>query len=237
MGDQRIGTGKLTAAPACSGRRWAGGRGGVRPDDVAGTVAGPPFAAAQALQEFGTMQPLSGAARDYRQDRHWSGVQMGRSTASTGRAASTAGRSKLFIVDYESKPDVGRRKAEKLVRRRRYRRPCRRCPLQCMALACMPVWEEYKIVNMVGVCLDTDDDHHQVQPLQPSGPFDYARRRRVAFAPYLVNKLRAKNGHIAYAGLRLGPIEPRDAYAERKSRNWAGEGRRQPPEFRSAPPT
>src|SRR5205814_9959421 len=60
----------------------------------------------------------------------------------------------LIVADYESKPDVGRRKAEKLVVEDNIDAH-QGGALSNVCLACMPVWEEQKIVNMVGVCLDT----------------------------------------------------------------------------------
>src|SRR5207249_2922028 len=112
--------------------------------------------------------------------------------------------------DYESKPDVGRRKAEKLVVEDKidvheggY--------LSNVCLACMPVWEEHKIVNMIGVCLDTTITTSKCSRYT-FRPFDYAPAQAVAFAPYLVNKM-GKKWHIAYADYSWGQ-STRDAYAE-----------------------
>ena len=85
-------------------------------------------------------------------------------TASTRPAASTAGRSSSIIADYESKPDVGRRKAEKLIVEDKIDAH-QGGFLSNVCLACMPVFSEHKIVNMIGVCLDTTHHHEQVRPL------------------------------------------------------------------------
>jgi branched-chain amino acid transport system substrate-binding protein len=102
----------------------------------------------------------------------------------------------LIVADYESKPDVGRRKAEKLlvednidVHEGGF--------LSNVCLACEPVFEEYKVVNMIGVCLDTTLTTTKCSRYT-FRPFDYAPAQAVAFAPYLVNKM-GKNWHIAYA--------------------------------------
>ena len=60
----------------------------------------------------------------------------------------------LVVADDESKPDVGRRKTEKLVDEDKIDVHVGGF-LSNICLACMPVYEEYKIVNMISVCLDT----------------------------------------------------------------------------------
>src|SRR5213592_4984425 len=131
------------------------------------------------------------------------------STGSTSRAIN--GRPvELVVGDYESKPDVGRRKAEKLVVEDKidvheggY--------LSNVCLACMPVWDEHKILNMIGVCLDTTITTSKCSRYT-FRPFDYAPSQAVAFAPYLVTKL-AKKWHIVYLDYAWGQ-STRDAYAE-----------------------
>src|SRR6266536_1968817 len=138
---------------------------------------------------IGTLQPLSGSAA----------------------AGGINGRPiELIVADYESKPDVGRRKAEKLVEEDKIDAHVGGV-LSNVCLACMPVWEEYKIVNMVGVCLDTTMTTSKCSRYT-FRPFDYAPAQAVAFAPYLVNKL-GKKWHIAYADYAWGQ-STRDAYAE-----------------------
>src|SRR2546428_5436802 len=116
----------------------------------------------------------------------------------------------LVIADYESKPDVGRRKAEKLVVEDKIDAH-QGGFLSNVCLACMPVWEEHKIVNMIGVCLDTTITTSKCSRYT-FRPFDYAPAQAVAFAPYLVNKM-GKQWHIAYADYAWGQ-STRDAYAE-----------------------
>ena len=116
----------------------------------------------------------------------------------------------LVIADYESKPDVGRRKAEKLVVEDKIDAH-EGGLLSNVCLACMPVWEEHKVVNMIGVCLDTTITTSKCSRYT-FRPFDYAPAQAVAFAPYMVNKL-GKKWHIAYADYAWGQ-STRDAYTE-----------------------
>src|SRR5437660_2019389 len=165
------------------------------------------FAAAKPYK-IGTMQPLSGAAAIIGKTA-LVGVQM--AVDRINKAGGINGRPvELIIVDYESKPDVGRRKAEKLVEEDGIDAHVGGV-LSNVCLACMPVWEEYRIVNMVGVCLDTTMTTTKCSRYTFRS-FDYAPAQAVAFAPYLVNKL-GKKWHIAYADYAWGQ-STRDAYAE-----------------------
>jgi branched-chain amino acid transport system substrate-binding protein len=102
--------------------------------------------------KIGTMQPLTGAAA------------AGGITALVGtqmavdrinKAGGINGRPiELIVEDYQSKPDTGRRKAEKLAVEDKVDAH-QGGFLSNVCLACTPVWEEHKIVNMIGVCLDT----------------------------------------------------------------------------------
>ena len=83
--------------------------------------------------------------------------------------------------------------------------------LSNVCLACMPVWEEHKIVNMISVCLDTTITGSRCNRYT-FRPFDYAPAQAVAFAPYLVKSM-GKRWHIAYADYSWGQ-STRDAYAE-----------------------
>src|ERR1700730_8644333 len=158
--------------------------------------------------KIGTMQPLSGAAAIIGKTA-LVGVQM--AVDRINRSGGINGRPvELIVADYESKPDVGRRKAEKLVDEDKIDAHVGGV-LSNVCLACMPVWEEYKIVNMVGVCLDTTMTTTKCSRYT-FRPFDYAPAQAVAFAPYLVNKL-GKKWHIAYADYAWGQ-STRDAYAE-----------------------
>ena len=80
-----------------------------------------------------------------------------------------------------------------------------------VCLACMPVFEENKILNMISVCLDTTITTSKCNRYS-FRPFDYAPAQAVAFAPYLVNKL-GKKWHLAYADYAWGQTT-RDAYAD-----------------------
>src|SRR6266540_4455970 len=102
--------------------------------------------------KIGTLQPLSGAAAAGGKTA-LIGTQM--AVDRINKSGGINGRMlELVIADYESKPDVGRRKAEKLVVEDKIDAH-QGGFLSNVCLACMPVWEEHKIVNMVGVCLDT----------------------------------------------------------------------------------
>jgi branched-chain amino acid transport system substrate-binding protein len=167
------------------------------------------FALAQSKPyRIGTMQPLSGGAAIIGKTA-LVGVQM--AVDRINAAGGINGRKvELIVADYESKPDVGRRKAEKLVVEDNIDAHVGGV-LSNVCLACMPVWEEHKIVNMVGVCLDTTMTTTKCSRYT-FRPFDYAPAQAVAFAPYLVNKM-GKKWHIAYADYAWGQ-STRDAYAE-----------------------
>src|SRR6202022_885271 len=102
--------------------------------------------------KIGTLQPLSGLAAAGGKTAPL-GEQMG--VDRINKSGGVNGRPiELIVADYESKPDVGRRKAEKLVVEDGIDAPVGGY-LSNVCLACMPVYEEHKIVNMIGVCLDT----------------------------------------------------------------------------------
>jgi branched-chain amino acid transport system substrate-binding protein len=167
------------------------------------------FALAQSKPyKIGTLQPLSGGAAIIGKTA-LVGVQMATDRINAGGGIN--GRKvELIVADYESKPDVGRRKAEKLAVEDQVDAHVGGV-LSNVCLACMPVWEEHKIVNMVGVCLDTTMTTTKCSKYT-FRPFDYAPAQAVAFAPYLVGKL-GKKWHIAYADYAWGQ-STRDAYAE-----------------------
>src|SRR5438552_5554705 len=167
------------------------------------------FALAQSKPyRIGTMQPRPGAAAIIGKTA-LVGVQM--AADRINQAGGINGRPvELIVADYESKPDVGRRKAEKLAVEDMVDAHVGGV-LSNVCLACMPVWEEQKIVNMVGVCLDTTLTTTKCSRYT-FRPFDYAPAQAVAFAPYLVNKL-GKTWHIAYADYAWGQ-STRDAYVQ-----------------------
>ena len=158
--------------------------------------------------KIGTLQPLTGAAA------------AGGITALVGtqlaverinKSGGINGRPvELLVEDYQSKPDTGRRKAEKLAVEDKIDAH-QGGFLSNVCIACAPVWEEHKLVNMIGVCLDTTLTTSKCSRYT-FRPFDYAPAQAVAFAPYLVSKL-GKKWHIAYADYAWGQ-STRDAYAD-----------------------
>src|SRR6202165_155931 len=120
--------------------------------------------------KIGTMQPLSGAAAIIGKTA-LVGVQM--AVDRINKAGGINGRPiELIVADYESKPDVGRRKAEKLVVEDNID-VHEGGFLSNVCLACMPVWDEHKIVNMIGVCLDNTITTSKCSRYT-FRPFDYA---------------------------------------------------------------
>jgi branched-chain amino acid transport system substrate-binding protein len=114
----------------------------------------------------------------------------------------------LVIVDDESKPDVARRKTEKMVQEDNIDVHVGGF-LSNICLACMPVWEDAKIVNMISVCLDTTLTTTKCNRYS-FRPYDFAPAQAVAFSPTLVKM--GKKWHIAYADYSWGQ-STRDAYA------------------------
>jgi branched-chain amino acid transport system substrate-binding protein len=158
--------------------------------------------------KIGTLQPLSGAGAAGGKTA-LVGVQM--AVDRINKSGGINGRPiELIVADDESKPDVGRRKVEKLVVEDKIDVQVGGF-LSNICLACMPVFEEHKIVNMISVCLDTTLTTSKCNRYS-FRPFDYAPAQAVAFAPYLVNKL-GKKWHIAYADYSWGQ-STRDAYAQ-----------------------
>jgi branched-chain amino acid transport system substrate-binding protein len=156
--------------------------------------------------KIGTLQPLSGAAAAGGKTA-LVGTQM--AVDRINKAGGVNGRPiELIVADYESKPDVGRRKAEKLVVEDKIDIH-EGGFLSNVCLACQPVFDEHKIVNMIGVCLDTTLTTTKCSRYT-FRPFDYAPAQAVAIAPYLVNKL-GKRWHIAFADYAWGQ-STRDAY-------------------------
>jgi branched-chain amino acid transport system substrate-binding protein len=158
--------------------------------------------------KIGTLQPLSGTAAAGGKTA-LVGVQM--AVDRINKAGGVTGRPiELIVADYESKPDVGRRKAEKLVLEDKIDAHVGGY-LSNVCLACMPVYEEHKLVNMIGVCLDTTITTTKCSRYT-FRPFDFAPSQAMAIAPYLVNKI-GKKWHIAFADYAWGQ-STRDAYVE-----------------------
>ena len=81
--------------------------------------------------------------------------------------------------------------------------------LSNICLACMPVWQEAKVLNMITVCLDTTLTTSACNRYT-FRLHDYAPAQAVAFAPTLTKM--GKKWHIAFADYSWGQ-STRDAYA------------------------
>src|ERR1700674_4736337 len=144
--------------------------------------------------KLGTLQPLSGTAAAGGKTA-LVGVQM--AVDRINKSGGISGRPiELLVADYESKPDVGRRKAEKIVIEDKIDAHAGGY-LSNVCLACMPVYEEHKLVNMITVCLDTTITTSRCSRYT-FRPFDFAPSQAVAIAPHMVNKI-GKKWHIAFA--------------------------------------
>src|SRR5215468_343173 len=162
--------------------------------------------------KIGTIQPLSGAGAAAGKTA-LVGVQM--AADRTNKSGGINGRPvELVVADDESKPDVGRRKAEKLVVEDKIDAQVGGA-LSNICLACMPVWEEARIVNMMGACTDTTLTTSKCNRYS-FRPFDYAPAQAVAFGPMLAKM--GKKWHIAYADYSWGQ-STRDAYAAEIRKN------------------
>jgi branched-chain amino acid transport system substrate-binding protein len=158
--------------------------------------------------KVGSLQPLSGTAASGGKTA-LVGVQMAVDRIN-GSGGINGRPVELIVADDESKPDVGRRKTEKLVVEDNVDVHLGGF-LSNICLACMPVFEEAKIVNMISVCLDTTLTTTKCNRYS-FRPYDYAPAQAVAFAPYLVNKM-GKRWHLGYADYSWGQ-STRDAYAD-----------------------
>jgi branched-chain amino acid transport system substrate-binding protein len=157
--------------------------------------------------KIGVLQPLTGVAAAGGKTA-LVGSQMGADRIN--KSGGINGRPvELVIADYESKPDVGRRKAEKLVVEDKVD-VAEGGYLSNVCIACMPVFDEHRTVFMVGVCLDTTITTTKCSRYV-FRPFDFAPAQAVAFAPYLVANL-GKKWHIVFLDYAWGQ-STRDAYA------------------------
>ena len=156
--------------------------------------------------KLGTVQPLTGVAA-YGGKSSLVGVQL--AVDRINKAGGIKGRPiDLVVGDDESKPDVGRRAVEKLATEDNIDFHVGGF-LSNICLACTPVWEEHKIVNMIGVCLDTTLTTTKCSRYT-FRTFDFAPAQAKAFAPYLVHQI-GKKWHILYADYSWGQ-STRDAY-------------------------
>ena len=157
--------------------------------------------------KIGTVQPLTGLAA-YGGKTSLVGVQM--AVDRINKSGGILGRPvELVVGDDESKPDVGRRAVEKMATEDQIDAHVGGF-LSNICLACSPVWEEHKIVNMIGVCLDTTLTTSKCSRYTFRS-YDFAPAQAVAFAPHLVSKV-GKKWHIVYADYAWGQ-STRDAYA------------------------
>jgi branched-chain amino acid transport system substrate-binding protein len=120
----------------------------------------------------------------------------------------------LDVVDDQSSPAVARQKTEKMVQQDNIDAHVGGF-LSNICIACMPVWEHAKIVNMISVCLDTTltTTHCNRYSFRT---YDYAPAQAVAFAPTLVKM--GKKWHIVYADYSWGQ-STRDAYIAEIKKN------------------
>lgn len=158
--------------------------------------------------KIGSIQPLSGGAAAVGKT---AAVGLQVAVERINKNGGILGREvKLILEDDESKPDVGRRKTEKLLVEDEVDAHVGGV-LSNICLACMPLYQKHKIVNMISVCLDTTITGSKCNRYS-FRPYDYAPAQAVAFGPYLVNKL-GKKWHIAFADYSWGQ-STRDAYAD-----------------------
>jgi ABC-type branched-subunit amino acid transport system substrate-binding protein len=167
---------------------------------------------AEKAYKIGSEQPLSGAGAAGGKTAIV-GLQM--AADRINKNGGINGRPvELIIVDDESKPDVGRRKSQKLVEEDNIDIHVGGF-LSNICLACMPVWLEAKVLNMISVCLDTTLTTTKCNRYT-FRILDYAPAQAVAFGPTLAKM--GKKWHIAYADYSWGQ-STRDAYAAEIKKN------------------
>src|ERR1700751_1566514 len=170
------------------------------------------FGASAKPYKIGSEQPLSGAGAAGGKTALL-GLQM--AVDRINSMGGIMGRPiELVIADDESKPDVARRKTQKMVEEDDIDVHVGGF-LSNICLACMPVWEEAKIVNMISVCLDTTLTTSKCNRYS-FRVHDYAPAQAVAFGPMLAKM--GKKWHIAYADYSWGQ-STRDAYAAEIRKN------------------
>jgi len=120
----------------------------------------------------------------------------------------------LIIVDDESSPAVARQKTAKMVQESNIDIHVGGF-LSNICIACMPVWNDAKIVNMISVCLDTTLTTSACNRYS-FRVHDFAPAQAVAFGPLLAKM--GKKWHIVYADYSWGQ-STRDAYAAEIKKN------------------
>src|ERR1700722_12909131 len=176
------------------------------------------FGAAKAFK-IGSEQPLSGAG-----DRLWGAAAAGGMTGVVGlqmaadRINASGGINgrpiELVISDDESSPAVARQKTAKMVQEDNIDIHVGGF-LSNICIACMPVWEDAKIINMISVCLDTTLTTSKCNRVS-FRVHDFAPAQAVAFGPMLATM--GKKWHIAFADYSWGQ-STRDAYAAEIKKN------------------
>ena len=162
--------------------------------------------------KIGTEQPLSGAGAAGGKTA-LVGLQM--AVDRINKSGGINGRPvELVVADDESKPDVGRRKVSKLLDEDEIDAHVGGF-LSNICLACMPVFQEAKVVNMISVCLDTTLTTTKCNRYS-FRVHDYAPAQAVAFGPALTKM--GKKWHIAYADYSWGQ-STKDAYADEIKKN------------------
>ena len=211
MAEKRNGLGRKGVDRLTRRQVVGGGAAGGALAFAAALVAPTPLRYALATStpyKIGSTQPLSGGAASIGKTA-LVGLQV--AVERINKSGGILGREvKLIAEDEESKPDVGRRKTEKLLVEDEIDAHVGGV-LSNICLACMPLYDRQKIVNMISVCLDTTITSSKCSRYS-FRPFDYAPAQAVAFGPYLVNKI-GKKWHIAYADYAWGQ-STKDAYAE-----------------------
>src|SRR5580700_7383741 len=169
------------------------------------------FGAAKAFK-IGSEQPLSGAGAAGGKTAVV-GLQMAadRINASGGINGRPV---ELVIADDESSPAVARQKTAKMVQEDAIDIHVGGF-LSNICIACMPVWEDAKIVNMISVCLDTTLTTSKCNKVS-FRVHDYAPAQAVAFGPLLAKM--GRKWHIVYADYSWGQ-STRDAYAAEIKKN------------------
>src|SRR5260370_25089968 len=209
MGVETETKGDFTMADKRDGTGWTGSKGLTRRRMVGRATAGGALTIGGALTaamplryalaksdpyKIGSIQPLSGGAAAIGKTAL---VGLPVAVERINKRGRILGREvKLIAEDDESKPDVGRRKTEKRLVDDKVDATVGGA-LSNICLACMPLYDRAKVVNMISVCLDTTITASKCSRYT-FRPFDYAPAQAVAFGPYLATKL-AKKWHSANA--------------------------------------
>ena len=188
----------------------------------------PPLRCGEALQDR-LLQPLSGAGAPGGKTA-LVGLQM--AVDRINENGGINGRPvEIVVADDKSKPDVGRRKTEKMLEEDKIDAHVGGF-LSNICLACMPVFEEQKVLNMISVCLDTTLTTTKCNRYSFRA-HDYAPSQAVAFAPYSSTRW-ARSGTSSTPTIpgASRPATPTLRRSRRPAARWSA-----PPAFRSAPPT